>query len=323
MTLRVLFVTEKWPGAYPGTGESATIQHLISTFQEWASGEAFVIWTDDAYHSRIDVRQLIKAAAAEFKPHLTVYTPIPNQHLEPQNVAPDAMQDAGGKTVCVFFDLADETARSVSRKYADAADLCVMIDGDTRPIGKKSLSLWAATVRRPQQNKPIPVSFIGSRKSFSDRLSGLAALEGAGIPVLVRGGRHEDQLTFVDYFHLLGASAITLNFSRNPAGARQIKARVFEAMASGCCLIEDQNEVTAKFFEPGREYLDWRSADELVDVVLRMMRSPTERAAIAEAGRRRFERDYSSSAFWSKIVGEFYPSYLPRITFNFGVDVEP
>jgi spore maturation protein CgeB len=47
----------------------------------------------------------------------------------------------------------------------------------------------------------------------------------------------------------------------------QVKARGFEALSCGCCLIEDRNNVTARYFEPGTDYIAWDRMDELPHLI--------------------------------------------------------
>lgn len=300
--MKVLFVTHKWGDAKPNTGESVTVPHLIDTFHEWNKGQAFVVWTDECHYSKIDVDGIVKKSYDVYKPDVVVFTPIPANHLEKQNCSPEVMRSIECATVSIFFDLADPSARMISEKYANASTLSVNIDGDQEPIGNNYLSLWPARVRRPLCLKVIDVCFVGARRNYPDRLDGLARLEYAGVKVTVLGGRAEDPCTFQEYMDVLDKSWIALNFSRTQGyGKPQIKARVFEALSSRCCLLEDMNEITARYLIPGIDYISWRNINEIVPTVVELISDRTKINNIAAHGYSKFRARYSAHCFWEEI----------------------
>src|SRR5262245_24693994 len=132
LDFRCLFVTHRWGDAVPNSGESVTVPHLIDTFHEWGRGDAYVVWTDVALHSGRDIQQIIATARADFRPTVVLFTPIPTERLECQNVPPDIMRQAGCPVISVFFDFAQPAIRARSAKYAAVSDLCVNVDGDAQ-----------------------------------------------------------------------------------------------------------------------------------------------------------------------------------------------
>jgi glycosyltransferase involved in cell wall biosynthesis len=305
--VKCLFVTHKWGDAVPGSGESVTVPHLIDTFGEWGKGEHKIIWTDECFNQAIDVTAIIRKTIQEFNPDIIAFTPIPAEALEAQNVPPDAMHSFGRKTVSFFFDLADEDARRLSEKYAAVSNLCVNIDGYGEKIGKQFLSLWPARTKRVTTPKSIDVSFVGARSNYSDRTAALALLADAQIPVVVSGGRAETRRSFDEYFDILDRSLITLNFSKTVRGVSQIKARVFEALSCGCCLVEDRNNVTARYFEPGVDYIAWDSIDELPRLINSLLKDRELTTRIGRNGKLKFEHKYSATCFWDTIARALEP----------------
>jgi Glycosyl transferases group 1 len=301
--VRCLFVTHKWGDAAPNTGESVTIPHLIETFDEWGKGKREAIWTDEVFHSGRDNAQEMFTAMAEFRPDVVVFTPIPHGPLVPQNVSPEVMRQLSCPVISVFFDLADPKARELSSQYAEASDLCINIDGDQRPIGTRFLSLWAARTLRPPREKTIDVCFLGARDGYTDRIISLKRLADAGIRVTVSGGRQEQRCSFTEYMETLDRSLIALNFSKTRNGLPQLKARVFEALSSHCCLVEDVNPPTSLYLTPGVDFVVWSEPDELIAVVRQLLSDHERAARIAKTGHHTFETRYSAACFWDKIAG--------------------
>jgi hypothetical protein len=177
------------------------------------------------------------------------------------------------------------------------------VDGDQRPIGSRFLSLWAARITRPQREKTIDICFLGQRNGYDDRTPALNRLAEAGIKIAVSGGRREQLLSFQDYMETLDNSLIALNFSKTKKGVSQLKARVFEALASHCCLVEDRNPVTSLYLTPGVHFVAWNDPVEMVEVVRELLSDRERATRIAIAGQRAFEARYSARCFWDRIVG--------------------
>lgn len=299
---RCLFVTHKWGDAAPGTGESVTVRHLINTFAEWGSGEHQVLWTDECYHQGVDLADQFRRRVRDYAPDFIVYTPIPAQSLMHLNVAPDVMQSVGLASVTVLFDHAQEATRALMRPYADVSSLCVNIDGCLDPIGANYLPLWPACTKRAPLPKDLGVSFLGARSGYPDRVRAVQILNENAIPVVVSGGRAENKLGFEEYFNFLDRSIVTLNFCKSLTGFPQLKARVIEAISSGCCLVEDANLLTPRYLEPGEEYIQYSALEELPDLLRALERDKARTLAIGERGRRAFDDRLSASRFWQEIT---------------------
>lgn len=294
--MRVLFVTHRWRHARPGTGDSVTLRHLLHTFGEY-DGDGRAVLNDVAAMNGQDPLRLIAETQAEFRAEVVLYTPIPHPQIGAFNISPEAMRVAGTQTASVFFDLARPDARAMSSVYATASDLSISVDGSGQAIGSKCLHLWAPCVTRRPTPKDIPVSFVGSTDAYPERAEVLDYLQKHGIDIF----RPSSFIEFSEYDAIMDRSRVVLNFSHNFGGVHQIKARVFEAIASGCCLVENANPVTPRFFEPGREVIHWNSLDELADILRRFMAYPDEAATIARRASARFQSSYSARHFWGAV----------------------
>jgi spore maturation protein CgeB len=88
-------------------------------------------------------------------------------------------------------------------------------------------------------------------------------------------------------FQTLHNSMITWNnhidISRNSAS----NMRLFEATGSGACLLTDWKDNLPDIFEPGKEVVTYKSAEECIEKAKWLLENPHERRAIATAGQKR------------------------------------
>lgn len=299
---RCLFVTHKWGDAAPGTGESVTIPHLIDTYVEWGGGSHAILWTDEAHSQGVDLAVELERMARSYRPDIIVYTPIPSPGLDKLNIKPDVMRSLPGASVSVLFDHAQLRTRNMLAPYANASDLCVSVDGDNTPFGRRMLGLWPARTKRPMQHKDIPLSFLGARRQYPDRRRAMELLAANNIEIVVSGGRAEDRMSFDAYFSTLDRSIVTLNFSASTTTFPQLKARVIEAISCGCCLVEDHNNITTKYLERDKEFLMCDSIEDLPEF-LRVLLADLPRAReIGMRGRAAFDARLSAAKFWTTLI---------------------
>lgn len=94
-------------------------------------------------------------------------------------------------------------------------------------------------------------------------------------------------------FRQLRATRVALNTHIDISTASASNMRLFEATGVGACLLTDWKENLAELFEPDKEVLTYRSADECAEKVAYILEHETERRAIAAAGQRRALRDHN------------------------------
>ncbi len=99
----------------------------------------------------------------------------------------------------------------------------------------------------------------------------------------------------LDMFQLLHDSRITLNSHIDISPRSASNMRLYEATGVGTCLLTDWKENLAELFEPEREVVTYKSADEAVEKVRYLLDHERERSAIAAAGQRRTLRDHTGS----------------------------
>jgi hypothetical protein len=104
--------------------------------------------------------------------------------------------------------------------------------------------------------------------------------------------RHHGEAWGIDMYRILRASRIALNRHIGVAGAYANNMRLYEATGVGSMLLTDERANLAELFEPGREVVTYRTADELAERARHYLAHEDERQAIATAGQRRTLRDH-------------------------------
>jgi spore maturation protein CgeB len=114
------------------------------------------------------------------------------------------------------------------------------------------------------------------------------------LPVNPRLRRHLKPPVFgLGMYQLERDSAVVLNIHADSSPTFASNMRLFEAAGVGSCLLTDWRENIGKLFEPDREVVTYRSADECVEKATWLLGHPEERAMIARAGRARVLRDHT------------------------------
>ncbi|RAU20799.1 hypothetical protein CU669_16120 [Paramagnetospirillum kuznetsovii] len=101
---------------------------------------------------------------------------------------------------------------------------------------------------------------------------------------------------------LTGASAI-LNISAHSPKDHLITGRVWETLAAGALLVEQDNPSTAKFFPPYRHYLPWTNVEDIVHIAKFIKRRPDLARRVADEGHAWAKRHYGVTAFWTALLG--------------------
>lgn len=91
----------------------------------------------------------------------------------------------------------------------------------------------------------------------------------------------------LDMYRVLARSAITINRHIDIAEQFANNLRLYEATGMGALLVTDAKTNLAELFEPGREVVVYRNANECAEMVEYYSAHPAEGAAIAAAGQQR------------------------------------
>jgi spore maturation protein CgeB len=94
-------------------------------------------------------------------------------------------------------------------------------------------------------------------------------------------------------YRLLQGADIALNQHINVAENFANNMRLYEATGVGAMLITDHKDNLAGLFEPGKEAITYRSADECAELVGYYLAHDAERQTIARAGQERTLREHT------------------------------
>ena len=244
-----------------------------------------------------------------------------------------------GVLLGVMFDSAFEWIAAKSRLLARMSprfmvvDICMPMDGSmvrgrpevgpvNMPVSRESLALVDA--RLAGVSSTWDVSFIGVMYPY--RLELVSRLRASGISGVVnphRADRAEDdagsrvaQPSWLDYMAGLRSSSMTLNFSQSSAGRfEQLKTRVIEATLAGTLLLTDDLDRTRLFWNPGKEFVEFRTVDDVPGVASTLLCEPLRLAGMAEAGQAR-ARSLAHTDFWGGIEAGLARRGLPATGFG-------
>jgi hypothetical protein len=106
----------------------------------------------------------------------------------------------------------------------------------------------------------------------------------------------------LDMLRVLARARIALNRHIDAAAGFANNMRLYEATGVGTMLLTDEGANLAELFEPGREVVTYRDADELVAKLRHYLAHEDERAAIARAGQERTLRDHGYAERMRELV---------------------
>jgi len=177
----------------------------------------------------------------------------------------------------------------------------------TLPRHPPSVGLWAPAdeTRFYPGNDPreIDLLFVGTLNEKRRRL--VKALEGiAGYRVMIRDREKGRPIQPGEYGRLVRHTKIVLNQS-SAYGLEQdqMKGRVVEAMAAGCCLLDDSEKQTPFCFLPGRDYVKYGQPDEVPGQVVELLKTGRWRE-IGQHGHQTYREQFSSNIFWKRVIAE-------------------
>lgn len=177
-------------------------------------------------------------------------------------------------------------------------------------VKRTDLQIWSELKRASHKQK---------RKAFVRRKAGevAAAVDNSGVPrrllnalpliekaknwnlssaeyVDERIARRAHSPVFgVKMFQKLRDSRVALNTHIDVSPASASNMRLFEATGVGSCLLTDWKENLADLFEPDREVLTYKTAEECIEKVKYILEHEPERRAIAAAGQKRALREHN------------------------------
>ena len=97
----------------------------------------------------------------------------------------------------------------------------------------------------------------------------------------------------LDMYQTLADSKVTLNIHADSSPTHASNMRLFETTGVGSCLLTDWKSNLVELFEPDKEVMVYRSADECTEKAQWLLDNPESRQAMALAGQQRTLRDHT------------------------------
>lgn len=153
--------------------------------------------------------------------------------------------------------------------------------------------------------KDTDVSFFGTgyewRKPFLN--AAVEICQQHGWTHNIRGhGRFNDCPDMAEYGRILRRSRVVFNLSMRHNGLPITTGRVWQAINSGCLLLEEKNPETPFYFTPGEHYIEFTTPDQLKQEIERSIigwsANPMPKRAYDYCQDR-----YGTEAIWQKIIG--------------------
>ena len=104
-------------------------------------------------------------------------------------------------------------------------------------------------------------------------------------------------------YEVLASSRITLNRHIEAAEGHANNMRLYEATGVGALLATDDGANLGDLFDPGREVVSYKSADDLIEILRRYTADDEARREVAAAGQQRTLREHTYSKRIPELAG--------------------
>lgn len=328
--MKILILSEEYCDANPAVGPTNAESMVVGAIE--SSG--LPVTLKHFYYDQLALRvgkermaELLLQDIAIQRPDAIIYTPMGGLLGLQVNPSNDTLIRIMGMGIPIYQHLWDTIGREQEIRVVNLpfCNLAGDVASDARRFNDpKMIQVWSAIDSRVfydrGMKRDIDVCFVGSvdptGQRWPQRSRMINYLKAQGVQVHVRGGQRGNRLEWGEYAEILARSKISLNFSKDPnTNTSQLKGRVFESMACGAMLLEDDGEETRKWFVSGQEWVEFASPDDMVAKAIYYLRHPAERQAIADAGRKRLEEQYSAGVMWKMVLNrlsEIRTEYLTR-----------
>lgn len=154
-------------------------------------------------------------------------------------------------------------------KARNVFDVMVNTDGNPHwPKREHDVTVWQTIDERFYEARPIKdirLGFAGGNGSPHRREALAMLTERCGLQTAERSEAWGSYKQFADF---MLRCQMTVNFPETGSGkAFHVKNRVIEAGWAGCCLLEKKNPITALYFEPNVDYIEYETLDGLENII--------------------------------------------------------
>lgn len=232
-----------------------------------------------------------------------------------------------------IYHCADDPDASavISRPVAPAYDVCAISNpsclDDYRAWGCAKVFFWPLgalhwddAMPAPDVERDVPLVFIGSKTGTTNsrylkrlpllrrmswiypKMRLLSSVQDSFPELVAHGsGWTRGWISDEGVGDLYRRARVGLNI-HNSLGP--INGRLYDLAAFGVCQVCDNKQNLHHVFEETREIVGFDTESECIELIRYYLDQPAEAQAIAEAGRRRYTRDYTMERIWLRFFSE-------------------
>jgi len=161
---------------------------------------------------------------------------------------------------------------------------------------------FAAMGSKPWRSRDISVFFNGARKSYRDMWCAFMAESVPGADLRFSDQSAAGSMALDDYLDHLSRSQIVLNNGLISARDHQLNFRIFETMASGAALLQQDFALLREFFVPYVHYAPFATAPEMAETAQFLINNPDIAEAIAANALAWYQAHYRGLKFWNGVL---------------------
>jgi hypothetical protein len=213
----------------------------------------------------------------------------------------------GFRLVCLFRDALQDCV-SLLEYWAQAADGLLVFDPHSPAM--KSLAGKCFAIPVPALHAPFApggndqgLLFCGGLAQ-SHRVTLMAALacQPIGLRLLIGAERSRRTATPADYAGELARAKASLNVATHHLSERLVTGRVWESIACGAVLLEQDKSGAESFFTPWRHYLPWSHMGDIVAFAQVLDTRDDLRRALRDEALSFARQHYDSGRVWRAIL---------------------
>ena len=310
---KVLFVVEKWAECNP-THPLSNSHHLyIGSLEASDLAKVDTFFFDEvSWQTGKKCDTFLLEKCRTYRPDLIYMTMVQGTDLNPRPETLARIRDEFDiNIVASYGDTYSQKSIEWIEEYTGAVTLNLIVDNystykEFAVDPSRYFDGW--TPQHPdifyedRRERTVDVSFIGSVSQYPRRKLAIGFLLENEIGVFCRGGQLYDHISIDDYADYLRMSKISLNFPHAAFSEDEYhcKGRVIEITLCGALLIEQENQETRKWFEPGIDYVDYKDERDLLEKTKYYLANPNELKEIAARGAAKAASCYSADMFWKR-----------------------
>ena len=307
----MLFIESLWLDQKEEFGIINAEHNLWNTWKQYAGEDKFQRFSFDEYFKRNNAPgdKACLELVESWKPDIILLDWHIGSKLNP---TPETLREIHNKkktpVVAVWWDHLWKAHITIGDMLQYWIDLNVVVDTSAffNQVNEpnKFLFLWTPQDKNLYhycEDKYVESGFYGRLKKC-ERENIILKVHEAIPEFNFAGGRREKPFARDEYAKAYRHTAMVVNFSSSQSGMPQLVGRTLEATLSNCLLLEEANPETRGMFKVDEEFVEWKTADELIEKIKYYTQHWEERKKIAKAGCDRATKYYNSNIWWDTVV---------------------